>query len=66
METQRPLNFFQSLTELQKTKLRAYEKVCLKTIDTQNALRFNNNCIGEKLCPETTKKHYLFFVGSLS
>ena len=55
MENQYPDNYFRFLTDDNKSKLRAYEKVCLRIINTKNAIRFNNNCLRERLCPKSIK-----------
>ena len=43
MAIQYPLNYFDSLSDEERRKLRAYEKACTKIISTENALRFNSN-----------------------
>ena len=53
MENENPENYFRSLNEQNKTKLRAYERATMKIIDTKNALRFNNNCLRERLYPKS-------------
>ena len=55
---QRQLNaFFNNLSEQCRLLFRKYEKFTLKVIDAKKAIRFNTNCIREKLCPRGILKY---------
>ena len=48
---------YRTLSNESKLEFRKYERFSLKEIDASKAIIFNNNCIRERLCPKSIKKH---------
>ena len=59
MQAQYPLYYFQSISKSDREYWKAYEKKSMKAIPTENALRFNNNRLRDRLCPKSIKKYVL-------
>ena len=49
--------FFHNLSEDRKRYFRKFEKFSLKMISLKKAIRFNQNCIREKLIPKGIRKY---------
>ena len=55
-------NFNRDLGIEQRKLFKQYEKVSYKLINTTHAIKFNNICLQEHLCPKTIKIIYETYI----
>ena len=49
-------DFLSNLNLEQKKQFKQYEKISYRIINTTNAIKFNNICLQEHLCPKTIQR----------